>query len=687
MKKIIYLIAAICSFQSFGQTYNGTGGPLPDVSTSDFTVNVSGLSPAALNNVHGLVQVCLDLNHTYVSDLNISLISPSGNIIVLVNHVGGGGQDFIGTCLNDASTNAIAMGSAPFTGTYSPSENIGSLNDGTNGNGIWTLSIRDDAGADTGFLNNWSIHFDTGAPVPFMLSSSNLPIVIINTLGQTIVDEPKINCTMKIINNAPGIRNWVTDLPEYDAEIGIEIRGNYSSSLPQKPYAFSTQDIAHNDSNVSLVGLPSEHDWILQATYNDKTLMRNQMMFDLAREMGHYAPRTVNCEVIINNQYKGVYFICEKIKRDSARVDIARLDADDNAGDSLTGGYIFKHDYDADGWDSYWRDTACPTRPLHYNYYYPSSANITTPQADYIKNYVDSFEVALFSDHFQDSTWGYKRFISQKTFVDYLILNDLAANGDGYKKSMFFSKDKNGKLKAGPIWDFDWALKFAPWMDSSMSGNFYAQNPCDGDVLITPWYARLMQDTSFSNAVYCRWTELRENLLIDTSHLFHYIDTTSAYMNESQARHFDKWRILGLDSGSPEVYPIPISYTEELNRYKFFFERRIAWMDENIVGNCYVAPVDSTNDTLGLHNYAFSKAEIAVFPNPAKDLINIVTTAPISIKQVKITNLLGSEVKLDAQLNNATQYQMSIADLPGGNYIIEIMDGQGQHHRLKLFKE
>ncbi|MEI6312370.1 MAG: CotH kinase family protein [Bacteroidota bacterium] len=688
MKTYFTIFLFFIFLQIQAQVFNGTGGGLPDVSTSNFTISTSSITPSTLSASHGLVSVCIDINHTYVSDLNISLISPSGNIIVLIGHVGGGGQDFTSTCLNDRSSTDIASGTAPFTGVFKPSEDLGNLNDGSIANGIWTLSIRDDAGADTGYLNSWSLVFDTAATSPFMLSSSNLPIFVINTLGQTIIDEPKINCTMKVLYHADGSRNFISDAPSYDAGIGIEIRGNYSSILPQKPYGFTTQDISNNDSNVSLIGLPSEHDWILQSTYNDKSFVRNVMMFEWARRLGNYAPHTKYCEVVINNQYKGIYFLCEKIKRDANRVNIARLDLDDNAGDSLTGGYIFKHDYDDLGWDSYWRDSACDTRPLHYNYYYPSASIITTNQATYIKEYVDSFEVALFSDHFQDSIWGYKRFISQKTFVDYLILNELAWNGDGYKKSMFYSKDKNGKLKAGPIWDFDWALKFMPGMDSSMNGWNYLTPPCAGDVLFTPWFARLMEDTTFSNAVYCKWTSCRDQLIIDTTSIFHFVDSTASYLDESQTRHFNKWRILGLDSGSPEAYPIPVSFAEELNRFKFFLNRRIEWIDNNLFGNCYVLPVDTiTVDTLGIRNDGYTNNIIQVYPNPTSDITHIHLSNELIGSQFIVSDMLGRELIRQPLASKSNDYTIDMSSFASGNYIISVYTNSGYCEKVKIFKK
>jgi hypothetical protein len=175
-------------------------------------------------------------------------------------------------------------------------------------------------------------------------TSSNLPIVIIETNGQTIPDEPKINVDMGIIYNGPGQMNYITDpYNEYDGIVGIERRGNSSQYyFPKKQYAFETRDSLSMNLNVSLLGMPEENDWILHAPYSDKTLMRNVLAYKMASDLGDYASRTAYCEVVINGDYKGVYVLMEKIKRDVNRVNITELDENDIAGDSLTGGYMVK---------------------------------------------------------------------------------------------------------------------------------------------------------------------------------------------------------------------------------------------------------------------------------------------------------------------------------------------------------
>ena len=113
-------------------------------------------------------------------------------------------------------------------------------------------------------------------------SSSNLPIVVINTNGQVIQDDPRISCHMGIIDNGFGNINSVNDsFTGYNGRISIEYRGSSSQSFPKKAYALETQDSLGNNNNVSLLGMPVENDWILYAPYSDKSLMRNFLTFHL----------------------------------------------------------------------------------------------------------------------------------------------------------------------------------------------------------------------------------------------------------------------------------------------------------------------------------------------------------------------------------------------------------------------
>ena len=420
-------------------------------------------------------------------------------------------------------------------------------------------------------------------------TSSNLPIVVINTLGQNIVDDPRIVCDMGIINNGFGTINSINDpFNDYNGKISIEYRGSSSQGFPKKPYALETQDSIGNNNNVSLLGLPVENDWILYAPYTDKSLMRNFLTFDLGRKMGSYSPRTVYCELIVNGEYRGIYILMEKIKRDNDRVDIARLDVDDIAGDSLTGGYIIKIDkYTGTGGTDWMSDFPnIGGNPLYIQYHYPEASVMQPQQLSYIEHFVDSFEYALNGPNFADTSIGYSKYIDVGSFIDLYIINELSKNIDGYRLSTYMYKDRDdndgGKLTMGPFWDYNLAFGNADYCSGGITSGWEVNTGCGGNNPF--WFERLLEDTVYENKLKCRWEYLREKSFHQDS-IFDFIDSVALYLDNAQQRNFQKWNILG-NYVWPNYY-IGSTYQDELNFFKGWIGDRLLWIDNNLGGNCY----------------------------------------------------------------------------------------------------
>lgn len=462
---------------------------------------------------------------------------------------------------------------------------------------------------------------------------SKLPIFIIETGNKTIVDEPKTTANLKIIFNGENQINHLTDQPtDYNGFIGIEIRGASSSHYPQKPYLFETRDSLGENNNVSLLGLPVENDWVLLSHYNDKSFLRNSLAFHLSEKMGHYAPRAKLCEVFINDVYQGIYLFSEKLKRDKNRIDIAKLNPDENEGEDLTGGYIFKVDY-IDG-DDYWVSKYSPIDhpnfKIKFIHYYPETDDITWQQKDYISNYVSDFEDALYTKKFDDPN-GYRSFINDSSFIDYFLISELSRNNDGFKKSRYFHKDKNGPIKAGPIWDFDWAWKNISECDvvsaTNGSGWAYQINDCNPGVKSPGWMVKILKDRTFANQIDCRYLDLRENIFSE-EYIFHFMDSVATLVENAQKRHFKLYNILGKNVGAPEVDEQPLTYAGEVEKLKSWISLRLNWLDRNMVGNCGEVPGEETDEIL------------AIYPNPATEVISINSIK--DFKQIEIYNTLGN---------------------------------------------
>ena len=348
------------------------------------------------------------------------------------------------------------------------------------------------------------------------LDSTILPIILIDTGGKNIPDEPKITARMKVVDHDNGFNKPTDAEAEYDGYIGIEIRGHSSSSYPQKPYGIETRDSLGNNLNVSLMGMPKENDWILISNYNDKSFVRNILSFELFRRMGHYAARARLCEVMINSKYRGIYVFCEKIKPDKNRVNIVKLTPEDKTGNALTGGYIINVDYhDAtNSWRSYFPAFYYPDKKVYYVYVNPKPDEITVKQKSYIQGFIRDAEGALYGNNFTDPAIGYRRFIDVPSFIDYFILGEVSRSVDAYKKSRFFFKNRNDKdslLYTGPVWDFDWAWKnIRECIYSDTNGAYwsYKTNDCNPDNNAPDWYIRLLQDGYFTNKLIERYQAL-----------------------------------------------------------------------------------------------------------------------------------------------------------------------------------
>ena len=356
------------------------------------------------------------------------------------------------------------------------------------------------------------------------LTSSNLPVIVINTNGQEILNDPKITADMGIVYKGEGARNNITDpFNHYSGKIGIEIRGQSSQMFPMKSYSIELWDNAGSSVDKSLFGLPKESDWVLYAPYTDKTLMRNFLAYTFSREMGHWASNCRYVEVVVNGDYKGIYVFMEKIKRGSGRVPVTKIASSDISGDAVTGGYIFSIDKEADGWYSaVYPPYGSSGQNIRFSYIYPKLSSIVTAQQDYLKKYVDSFETALNSDHFQDKQTGWREYADEASFIDYSIVNEISRNVDGYRLSSYFNKDrqsKGGKIKAGPAWDYDLAFRNANYCrGAETTGWAYQFNrDCPQDFYQIPfWWYQFEKDSAYQAAFRCRWKQVREGSLSDT---------------------------------------------------------------------------------------------------------------------------------------------------------------------------
>jgi len=587
MRFLTYLLVLLCTGAS-AQTFNGGNGVIPDDgNVVNFPVPVSGLPNAVDTLGFGLESVCFDITHTWTADLAIWLIAPDGTAVPLVSGIGGDTDGFVSTCVNNNAPTSIFQQWYPYTGTFRPFGDMGQINlKGMNPNGIWYVRVLDTYPfADAGSLNWCSITFGSDPCKPFIFESSDLPIIRINTGGQPVPNDPKITAQMSVIDNGPGQRNYPGQAAAaWSGVIGIELRGNSSQGFPKKSYALETRDELGEDKDVSLLGLPETSDFSLMANFSDKTLMRNALAYDLFRQMGHYASRTRFCEVMLDGTYQGIYILTERIKRGDERVDIARLSPQDTSGTDLTGGYMLRIDWNTSpGWNSQFNQPNSPNIFTYFQHEYPEFGELQPSQVQYIRSYVDSFEVALRGDGFQHQATGWRRFADEKSFMDYLLLNEISKNVDGYRLSTYFHKDRDdrgGKLQMGPPWDYDLAFFNADYCDGFLtSGWAYNINYVCNDAGVPFWWERLNEDTLFRQHLACRWQSLRSpGGAMSDIRLGVVIDSMANILQEAHTRNFTYWPILGAYVW-PNPGPLPDTYAGEVEKLKGWIKTRAEWID------------------------------------------------------------------------------------------------------------
>ncbi|MDG1393260.1 MAG: CotH kinase family protein [Flavobacteriaceae bacterium] len=427
-------------------------------------------------------------------------------------------------------------------------------------------------------------------PVTVNFESSNLPIVIIVTdQGQQIPNEPKIDATMKIIYRGEGVRNYLSDASDastldYDGAIKIEYRGSSSSLLDKKQYAFTPYDELGAKNNVSLLDMPKENDWILNGLAYDDSYMRDFISYKLSNFTGNYASRGRYCEVVLNGDFRGIYVLQEKLKADNNRIDINKIKETDLTFPKLTGGYVTKTDKTEGSDFAAWSMDNYGGYQSNFIHEHPKPTTVQSEQHEYIKNEFEILQEKIATPSNSSISNGYPSTIDIPSFIDFMILNELASNADGYEFSTFFHKDRNGKLRAGPIWDFNLTFGndlFFWGLDRSHTDIWQFDD--DGNEGPKFW-KDLFDDAVFKCYLTKRWQELTAlGMPLNSIEIFAFIDVTTTLISEAVERQETMSGTTG-------------EFVDQISEMKTFISDRIEWMssqltDTNLCDNVTTPPL------------------------------------------------------------------------------------------------
>ncbi len=450
---------------------------------------------------------------------------------------------------------------------------------------------------------------------PVNFEDFNIPLIMINTNGQNIIQNTKITANMKIVNNLSGINNLTDSVFEYNGNVGIEIRGNTSAGFPKKSYSVETRLEDGTNNNVSLLGMPKENDWVFHGPYPDKSLMRNVLAYHLGNLTGKWSPRTRFFELYLNGTYQGVYVLVEKIKIDKNRCNLSTLKATDISGDDVTGGYVLKIDRpeatDVDGvdyWISPYRAWTNLQQRVFFLFQDPDGETLKPEQFNYIKNHITKFEDAMYSDNYTDKVNGYYPMVDFNSFIDYYIISELSRNLDGYRISTFIHKNKDskgGKITMGPYWDYDICFGNANFFSAGQTEGWIIDGMGDADQYAMPfWWQKFRLDPFFNDQLKKRWNVWTDKY-INNTYLNHVIDSCANQLADAQKRNFQTWNILNTYLW-PNNY-VGGTYANEISYLKNWLSNRITWM------NSQIQAIQDLPDGLVQENLPM---DIVTYPNP-----------------------------------------------------------------------
>ena len=359
--------------------------------------------------------------------------------------------------------------------------------------------------------------------------------------------------------------NAFDDLPEMVTE--VKGRGNSTWGWNKKPYALKL------DKKQEVLGMPKHKRWCLIANYMDRTHMRNRVAYYIGQHSKlAYTVRNRYAELYFNDQYYGFYLLTEQIKVDKNRVDIPELEAADNAGDALTGGYLLEFDNNYDEVRKF-RTTGTD---IPVNIKSPDAEEMTDEQFAYIRKYVNDADAAVAALRKGGSTAEPFKYIDRESMIDFWICFEVMANHEIlHPKSIYFHKDRGVKLVAGPIWDFDYQTLIegtkTQWIDYDLA---YQYNEF-------PWYENnwwnilLMYDASFRADVKKRWQEW-----------YPFLKTVPDFMEQERkaiatavAHDNQRWTISGTGNPNGDEW---LSFEMAVARLKSVYSTRLEWMNSQI---------------------------------------------------------------------------------------------------------
>ena len=380
--------------------------------------------------------------------------------------------------------------------------------------------------------------------------ATRLPAVYVTTHGAAQINDREnwVDATLRLRNTDGSV--------ERIGLTGIRGRGNWTwEKYPKKPYALKLED------SRPLLGMPAHKRWVLLAMY--RGFIGNALAFEATRRapaLG-WAPRGRYVELVLNGKFQGLYYLCEHIKIDPNRVDIAEPDSLAVDYPAISGGYLLEYDelYD----EQYKFRTSGFKLPVQLK---SPDDNVPDAQFNYIRGFINDMEAEILKIGTGQQS-RYADYLDVDSFAEYWMVLETVNNYEAYKpRSVKMYKGRDGvdsppgtvaKLHAGPLWDQELFMV-----------------DCEFNSMNMYYYRYLFKDPEFVRVVKERWGPYRDNLL-GVSGQESFIDYLNGIFKEievSARRDISFW-----GNGYFTLY-------SEVATVRSGFLTKINWMDAQIEG-------------------------------------------------------------------------------------------------------
>lgn len=339
----------------------------------------------------------------------------------------------------------------------------------------------------------------------FSVAYTGLPLVTVTTPAKTEITskEDWLEDATISISGAEN-ENWNFE----PVKTSIRGRGNTTWYQPKKPYALKL------DKKQKIMGMQKHKRWVLIANYLDNSFIRNSMAFYLSDLFGlDYTVKGEFVDLILNGEYKGLYWLGEAIKVDENRINID--DGNNNMADSEDKDYLLEMDV-------YYDEPArfkSSIKKLPYmikndDYIIDDNKELTSgghARIGRLMTKINNLENLLYPDFEEGINTNdcsapdedYADIIDIDSWAKFYLVNELMDNGElRHPKSCYFTYESStDTFKAGPVWDFDWAAL-------ATNHNVRLKN--------TIYYNALFKSPSFTDRVIEIWNEKSADIEIDT---------------------------------------------------------------------------------------------------------------------------------------------------------------------------